>query len=70
MENWQPLSGDVTRACQSAEIFLNVSILLAVQWCGERAGSEIFNNSDLSARQTCTAVCLLKSDCTVADRWP
>lgn len=70
MENWQPLSGDVTRACQSAEIFLNVSILLAVQWRGERAGSEIFNNSDLSARQTCTAVCLLKSVCTVADRWP
>lgn len=70
MENWQPLSGDVTRACQSAEIFFNVSILLAVQWRGERAGSEIFNNPDLSARQTCTAVCLLKSDCTVADRWP
>lgn len=49
MENWQSLSGEVTLACRSAEIVLNVSILLAVRRRGERARSEIFDNPDLSA---------------------
>lgn len=68
-ENWQSLSGEVTLACQSAEIFLNVSILLAARWRGERAGSEIFDNPDLSAQQTCMPICLLNSRLSVAAWW-